>query len=73
MFEEILRELLGLSHVLFQIFFVQVLLHDPVLVCISCPSESYAVLWLDSIFRWRSAFLGQPDALVVVLEEAKDQ
>ena len=29
MVEEILRELVDLGHILFQIFFVQVLLHDP--------------------------------------------
>ena len=53
MFEEILRELLDLSHILFQIFFVQVLLHDPVIGLrflsfgIICRND---VLWPDSIF-----------------------
>ena len=69
MFEETLRELLDLGHILFHIFLVKVLLHDPeigrrFLSCgIVCRND---VLWPDSIF-------GECRCVprLVVLEEAK--
>ena len=62
--EEILCEFLDLGYMLFQIFLVQVLLHDPL---IGLHFLSFGIVCRNDVVK------GQPDALVIVLDEAKDR